>query len=301
MIENLAYVIFRSPNHDHWRSFAPDMLGAALAADGPDGSVRVRIDDRPWRLAIAPGERDELVALGWDVAPEHFDATIATVESAGCSVERDAATASERNAERLARFVDPFGLSHELVVGIGEGDAFEPAPHMQGSFVTGAQGMGHVVVFVPNLADATEFVTDALGLVLSDTVDAGVRLLFFHCAGTASRHHSLALAEVPGRVGVHHVMLEVSAIDDVGRAFDRVREAGHTLSMDYGRHPNDLVTSFYVRTPSGFDLEYGTGGITIDDASWEPLIYDTTSLWGHRPPPDGPPRPGILQKIATGA
>ena len=30
--------------------------------------------------------------------------------------------------------------------------------------------------------------------------------------------------------------------------------------MTLGTHTNDRMTSFYVRTPSGFEIEYGFGG-----------------------------------------
>ncbi len=296
MIQNLAYVAFRSAAFDEWRSFGADIVGGALAADGPDGSVRVRFDARPWRIAVAPGERDELECIGWDVSAEDFNSTVESVERFGCVVERSPAQAEARGASELATFVDPFGLRHELVVGVEEVEDFQPAPHMRGTFVTAEQGMGHIVLMLPSLDDGVRFVTEALGLVLSDTIEAGQTIQFFHCAGTTARHHSLAITEVPGRCGVHHVMVEVSDVDDVGRALDRVREAGLPLSMDYGRHPNDLVSSFYVRTPSGFDLEVGAGGVTINDADWQTDTYDATSLWGHHPPADGPLRPGILRR-----
>ena len=99
--------------------------------------------------------------------------------------------------------------------------------------------------------------------------------------------------------GVHHIMFELTDPDDVGRAHDRVRDAGIPLAMDYGKHPNDLMTSFYVRTPSGFELEYGSGGVVIDDATWQITSYDATSLWGHRPPADGGLRPGVLRRVET--
>ena len=65
--------------------------------------------------------------------------------------------------------------------------------------------------------------------------------------------------------------------------------------MDLGRHPNDLMTSFYVRTPSGFDLEYGAGGVTVDDAAWETETYDALSIWGHALPADGLLLPSIIR------
>ena len=54
--------------------------------------------------------------------------------------------------------------------------------------------------------------------------------------------------------------------------------------MTLGRHTNDRMTSFYVRTPSGFEIEYGTGGLLVDDATWVVRPYDAGSVWGHKPP-----------------
>lgn len=301
MIQNLAHVSFRSPAADQWRPFATDILGAALGPDGPDAAVRVRIDDRPWRIEVRPGERDELAALGWDIAAENLASAIAALEGLGIEVTDDAELAADRNAATAVRFDDPFGFRHELLVDIAEPAGFEPAPHLAGQFVTGAQGMGHIVLMVPDLDAADRFVTEGLGLVLSDTIHVGTTIRFYHCPGSEARHHTVAMSEVPGMVGVHHIMVEVTEPDDVGRAYDRVRDAGMTLAMDYGRHPNDLMTSFYVRTPSGFELEYGSGGVVIDDATWQVGSYDATSLWGHRPPADGSPRPGVLRRVESAA
>ena len=33
-----------------------------------------------------------------------------------------------------------------------------------------------------------------------------------------------------------------------------------------GRHPNDRMFSFYAKTPSGFQFEFGWGGREVDDA-----------------------------------
>ena len=52
-------------------------------------------------------------------------------------------------------------------------------------------------------------------------------------------------------------MLEVEQSTDVGRALDIVNDKKLTLAMSLGRHTNDMMTSFYVRTPSGFEIEYG--------------------------------------------
>jgi hypothetical protein len=42
------------------------------------------------------------------------------------------------------------------------------------------------------------------------------------------------------------------------------------------------MTSFYMRTPSGFDVEYGWGGREVDDAVWQVETLHSTSIWGHQ-------------------
>jgi len=48
-----------------------------------------------------------------------------------------------------------------------------------------------------------------------------------------------------------------------------------------GRHTNDRMLSFYVRTPSGFSVEYGWGARTVDDRDWQVQLHRTGSIWGH--------------------
>ena len=42
------------------------------------------------------------------------------------------------------------------------------------------------------------------------------------------------------------------------------------MTVSLGRHTNDEMISFYLRTPSGFDIEYGFGGKTVDADRSEP-------------------------------
>lgn len=77
------------------------------------------------------------------------------------------------------------------------------------------------------------------------------------------------------------MMLEVSAVDDVGLALDRMMAAGIEVTATLGRHTNDGMLSFYVRTPSGFELEYGCQGISVDRPDWVVVDHDAISVWGH--------------------
>ena len=58
------------------------------------------------------------------------------------------------------------------------------------------------------------------------------------------------------------------------------------------------MTSFYVRTPSGFEIEYGTGGLVVDDDTWEVGEHHAQSIWGHKPPAE-PLVPGILAPASS--
>lgn len=80
-------------------------------------------------------------------------------------------------------------------------------------------------------------------------------------------------------------MLELKSIDDVGSGLDRCEDHGIEITSRLGRHTNDLSISFYMRTPSGFRVEYGWDSKTVDNEdAWPVRDYDRSSVWGHRPP-----------------
>ena len=294
MIQSLSYIGFTSPNAEQWLQFGPEILGAEVAARGADGAVRLRIDDAVHRIAIHPGKTDDLAYFGWELAgPSALENAVATIDREGIQLHRGGSDLiSERAVADLAWFVDPFGFRHELSWGLAmRPSTFRPGRRHSG-FVTGSGGLGHAVLFVPDLNRAEQFYTEVLGFRLSDRIEAGVSLRFFHCN---RRHHTLAFASVPGMVGFHHMMLEVASLDDVGIALDLCNQRNVPLAMGLGRHTNDLMTSFYLRTPSGFEIEYGWGGRVIDDEeSWTVGSYDAMSIWGHKQP-EKPLRPGIIR------
>jgi len=300
VIDSLSYIGFTSPNATEWTSFGPEVLGLEVVPPGPDGAVRLRLDAAAHRIAIHPGSTDDLAYLGWAVAdPGALADAVASLEATGIEVHSgDRELAAARAVEGIAWFHDPFGFRHELSHGQRRAtEPFEPGRPMDG-FVTGDGGLGHAVLFVPDLAEAERFYIDVLGFRLSDAVEDGVSIRFLHCN---SRHHSLAFVAVPGMVGMHHLMLEVGSLDDVGAAYDIVNERHLPLAMTLGRHTNDRMTSFYVRTPSGFEIEYGYGGALVDVSQpWEAVTYDSGSSWGHKPPAERL-FPGIIRPAETSA
>lgn len=282
-IASLGYLGVQTPDPTAWEPFGTDVLGMSVAAKGDDGTLYLRADERRHRLAIHPGEDSRIRYAGWEVADEEELAAMARrLDDAGVAWEYgDDGDLAERKVEGLIRVTDPAGMPHEIFYGaLVSYEPFVPGRAMRG-FVTGAQGLGHIVFIVPDARAAHEFFTKALGFRLTDIVDTAFHTpgYFYHCN---TRHHSIAVLEVPGMAGLHHLMLEVSSLDDVGIAYDMVQARDHPLSMRLGRHSTDEMLSFYVVSPAGFEIEYGWGGRQVDDTKWHVVRADRGELWGHQ-------------------
>ena len=250
------------------------------------------MDDFPARLVIVPGSRDRLLATGWEVADAAALAAVRrALADAGVAVKAGAPDElAARRVGEMLRFDDPAGNAVEVFCAAAL--EHRPAVSPYGNrFVTGDMGLGHVVLPVPGAADAAlAFYTDVLGFRLRDSMRMPAEFLggqpgdppvWFRFLGCCPRHHSLALAPMPAEAGIVHLMIEVAALDDVGRALDRCARRGAPVSASLGRHANDLMVSFYVGTPGGFDIEYGTDGRLVDDATWVTRETTAVSLWGH--------------------
>jgi biphenyl-2,3-diol 1,2-dioxygenase len=288
-VRQLGYIGFEVSDLPRWERFAVDLLGLAPARRGADGSLALRMDEREQRLLLHPGPADDLAYLGFELANQaELEALGAELLRAGCSVtEGKPETAAARRVARLLELADPTGIPVELYCGPAvAGEPFQGG-RMASGFVTGEEGLGHAVICARDAAATDRFYRELLGLRLSDCVrlplgdEQTLEIRFLHAN---ARHHSIAFASLPMPRRIHHFMLEVRSPDDVGRARDRARAAGVPLSMDLGRHPNDQMFSFYAKTPSGFDVEIGYGGVKVDDATWSVQSYDRVSLWGHQAP-----------------
>ena len=289
-IASLGYLRIESADTGAWREFGVKVLGM-VEGRGPDpGAVYLRMDDFPARLVIVAGERDRLLASGWEVADEAaFERVGRALDAAGVAVKAGTpAELADRRVGGLLRFDDPAGNALEVFCGAAL--EHRPAVSPYGNrFVTGDMGLGHVVLPVAEEEPALRFYTEVLGFRLRDSIRMAPELfgrpagppLWMRFLGCNPRHHSLALAPFPAQSGIVHLMIEAAALDDVGRAMDRCARRGAPVSASLGRHANDLMVSFYVRTPGGFDIEYGTGGRLVDDATWVTRETTAISLWGH--------------------
>jgi 3,4-dihydroxy-9,10-secoandrosta-1,3,5(10)-triene-9,17-dione 4,5-dioxygenase len=290
-IQSLGYLRIESADVAAWREFGVRVLGM-MEGRGPEaGAVYLRMDEFPARLVILPGEQDRLLASGWEVPGEDELAEVSrALARAGVAVKAGpAAELAERRVGQLLRFEDPSGNTLEVFCGAAL--EHRPVSSQYGNrFITGVMGLGHVVLPVSDEQSALRFYTEVLGFRLRDSMRMAPELfgrpaagapLWMRFLGCNPRHHSLALAPFPVAAGIVHLMIEVASLDDVGRALDRCTRRGAPVSATLGRHANDLMVSFYVRTPGGFDIEYGTDGQRVDEATWVSRETTAISLWGH--------------------
>jgi extradiol dioxygenase len=289
-VSQLGYLGLFVRDLDAWVRFATELMGMqAWDERGDDGTVYLRMDERHHRLMLTPAKSDAVRCTGWEVADQHAVGRVSE-KLAARGIRVVAGTEEEKSARQvlhLARFEDPSGLQGELYAGpYVDTRPFSPGRPIAG-FATGVLGMGHVVVGVDRAAPLEDLYRDALGFRVSDYIDLRDRKLvttFMHCN---PRHHSVAFVEGPGVVhgALNHFMVEVLSLDDVGRALDVAGRLGLNVTQGLGRHSNDLATSFYVMSPSGFRVEYAWSPIQIPDgAPWSVQHYTSTSIWGHKPP-----------------
>jgi 2,3-dihydroxybiphenyl 1,2-dioxygenase len=131
-------------------------------------------------------------------------------------------------------------------------------------------------------------ISDFIDLSMSRRQALPLTMTFMHCN---PRHHSLAFAEFPMKKRLLHFMLQLKSVDDVGSTYYMVQDKGIPIAGTLGRHTNDHMVSFYMRSPSGFEIEYGWGARTVDDATWKVQKHESGSMWGHRgmgAPPEKP-------------
>ena len=291
LIRSLGYLRVEATDVGAWREFGVRVLGMTDGR-GPDpDAVYLRMDDLPARIVVVPGDRDRLSATGWEVAdPAAFARLTGALDDAGAALKpADADELADRRVAQMVSVDDPFGNRLEFFCGAALDT--RPALSAYGTrFVTGEQGLGHVVLTTRDDAETLHFYRDVLDFKLRDSMRLPPQVVgrpadgppaWLRFLGCNPRHHSLAF--MPGQTpsGIVHLMVEVGEADDVGLCLDRALRRKVPMSATLGRHVNDLMLSFYMKTPSGFDIEFGCEGRQVEDDDWIARESTAISLWGH--------------------
>jgi 3,4-dihydroxy-9,10-secoandrosta-1,3,5(10)-triene-9,17-dione 4,5-dioxygenase len=290
-IRSLGYLRIEATDMAAWREYGLKVLGMVEGKGENPDALYLRMDDFPARLVISPGEADRLATTGWEAANAGELAEIRSrLDSASVPYkEGTPEELADRRVDELISFDDPSGNTQEVFHGVALQHRRVVSPYGH-RFVTGEQGLGHVVLSTKDDEASLRFYRDVLGFRLRDSMrlppqmvgrpadGAPAWLRFFGCN---PRHHSLAFLPMPTPSGIVHLMVEVEQTDDVGLCLDRAFRRKVPMSATLGRHVNDLMLSFYMKTPGGFDVEFGCEGRQVDDENWIARESTAVSLWGH--------------------
>jgi 3,4-dihydroxy-9,10-secoandrosta-1,3,5(10)-triene-9,17-dione 4,5-dioxygenase len=286
-VKSLGYIKVQTNDVDRWRSFAFDVLGFAKGS-GPDASaLYLRMDERAARIVVVPGDTDEVVAVGWEVRDRPALLRVQeTLQSAGVAIEplrsnrcprkRPTPGGSRKRSHSATR---PAPRSRSST---GPSWTTAPSSHPSGPGLSPVhRDWGMWCCQQPTPTDVLGFLSRGAWRLPAPPQFGPVRIRFL---GVNERHHSMAI--VPsmrgGAPGLIHVMVEVDSLDAVGLALDRVNTEGFQLSSTLGRHTNDKMVSFYVRAPGGWDIEFGTDGMRVDEKYYTAEEITADSYWGHQ-------------------
>jgi 3,4-dihydroxy-9,10-secoandrosta-1,3,5(10)-triene-9,17-dione 4,5-dioxygenase len=291
-LKSLGYISISTNDIDRWRHFAFRVLGFA-EGKGPDAAaLYLRMDERAARIVVVPGEADRVLTVGWEVRDHAaLQRVKATLDGAGVAFKQLSVDEAEaRRVEEAITFEDPAGTTLEVF----HGAVLDHSPVITpfgAKFVTGDQGLGHIVLPATDPNGVFDFYTGVLDFrsrgafrvpVMREPKEFGpVRVRFL---GINERHHSLAICPAAHLRDprVVHIMVEVDTLDAVGQALDRVNAEGIQLSSTLGRHTNDKMVSFYVRAPGDWDIEFGTDGMRVDETYYTAEEITADSYWGHQ-------------------
>jgi 3,4-dihydroxy-9,10-secoandrosta-1,3,5(10)-triene-9,17-dione 4,5-dioxygenase len=288
-LKSLGYITISTNDIDRWRQFAFAVLGFAEGTGPDESALYLRMDERAARLIVVPGETDRVLTVGWEVRDHPaLQRVKAALDGAGVAFKQLSVDEAEaRRVEEVIAFEDPAGTTVEVF----HGAVLDHSPVITpfgAKFVTGDQGMGHVVVPATDPGGLVDFYTDVLGFrsrgafrVPLPKEFGPVRVRFL---GINERHHSLAIVPAAHQRDPRlvHIMVEADALDTVGQALDRVNAEGFQLSSTLGRHTNDKMVSFYVRAPGDWDIEFGTDGMRVDENYYTAEEITADSYWGHQ-------------------
>jgi 2,3-dihydroxyethylbenzene 1,2-dioxygenase len=264
-VTELGYLGLSVSNLDQWCDYAGKIMGMEVVDEGEADRRYLRMDEFHHRIALHEDGGDDLKYLGWRVGDElDLQEMADRLDKAGVPYkEATEAEAADRRVLGYISLEDPGGNPTEIYYGpeVSAGRPFHPGRPMYGPFVTGDQGIGHVIVRETDVDAALDFYR-LLGLrggaeyrlALPDGSFASP--IFMHCN---DRHHSIAFGLGPMEKRVNHLMIEYSNIDDLGLTHDLVRDQAIDVTLNLGKHANDQAFTFYCANPSGWVWEAGWG------------------------------------------
>lgn len=288
---SMGYLLIESQRLDDWKSFLHKGIGLHLESEG-DNLLSFRMDAHRSRIMVRRGDAEDVVAVGWQINnAENFQRLTERLRSYNIALRMgNDGEAAMRGVTSFVSFAGPKGLTHEIFTEAQL--STQPLEMLCSGFLTAEHGMGHVAITSRRPEKMLRFWTEVFNARISDRITENIagNTLDIVFLRLNPRHHSVAIAAVrdlsidPIRTQIQHFNMLVNSMEDLSQAYSRLKSLGYEMAHEIGQHPNDKEVSFYVLSPSGFEVEVGWNALAVDEATWQPTHYYGISLWGHKPP-----------------
>lgn len=236
-------------------------------------------DERDHTLVCFEGDPSDQT-VGFEVDDLHeLDAAADALDALGVAARRGSEIeCAQRRVRAFLNFRDPSANSIDLVARpFHRSDARSPEVH------AGITGFSHVGLCTTDAPRDERFWVDVLGARVSDRIGEAALLRI------DAVHHKIALFPA-AHAGVQHINHQVEGIDDLMRAWYRLRAAGVPIVFGPGRHPTSGAVFLYFAGPDGVVFEYSTGVRTISteqEAVYRPRQFpmapESFCMWGAIP------------------
>ena len=170
------------------------------------------------------------------------------------------------------------------------------------------QRLGHAVLKVSDFRRSEAWYKERFGFLTSDEVEAadGVPLgAFMRCdrGDIPADHHTLFLAQLPGKLGLLHAAFEVANLDDLMLGHKHLKARKRAPAWGVGRHIMGSQIFDYWKDPFGNELEHWTDGdlfTAADPPQKMPMNALLAVQWGAPHPMFAgklPPPPALISFI----
>ena len=294
-IEDIAHVRYAAPDLAAMCAFLNDFGLQTFVANGVlygRGS-----DGRPFLHATEPGAAG-FIALGLRAGSVDDLARLASAEG----VNVDDLTAP--GGGKVVRLRDPDGYLVEVVAGqantaptaaaVSKPRNAVAARHRLRDLVrlspapAHVHRLGHCVLKVADFRRSEQWYKARFGFLTSDEIEAAPGLAlgaFMRCdrGEVPSDHHTLFLAQLPGKPECLHAAFEVLDLDDLMLGHQHLKARKRTAAWGVGRHIMGSQIFDYWKDPWGHELEHWTDGdlLTADDPPQTMTFQDLLAVqWG---------------------
>jgi len=277
-LQDLCYVRLGTRDRGAAVRFGRDVLGLQLAREDARASY-LRSDDREHTLVYVDGDSADH-GVGFELADAaELQRAAAALSDGGLAPKLGSAgQCDERRVADFIAFRDPTGNRIELVV-----KADERGPRFAPDMDVGLTGLSHIGLCTTEASRDERFWTGFCNARVSDRIGDAPLLMI------DAVHHKVALFPA-ARCGVQHVNHQLAEIDDVMRAWYRLRKLGVRIVFGPGRHPTSNAVFVYFEGPDGMVYEYSSGVrlIAADEEEHHqprqfPLAEESFCMWGAVP------------------